>query len=100
MIYGPFSLVNATAAELDFKLWINSELSYDGVCRMASIDGSSFSGTCTTGNSSGWIDKTLDLTNVYSLGDLRGQPQGLTANQLDVINSQIVEETHQATIRR
>ena len=75
MVYGPFSLVNATAAELDFKLWADTEMSYDKVCRYASIDGLYFYGTCTSGNSAGWIDRILDLTNVYTLGDLRGQPQ-------------------------
>lgn len=75
MQYGPFSLVNATAAELVFKLWSNNESDYDGVCRMASIDGINFYGICTSGNSAGWIDRTLDLTTVYTLGDLRGHSQ-------------------------
>ncbi len=43
MIYGPFSLAGATAGDLSFKLWLNSELNYDGVCRMASTDGVNFS---------------------------------------------------------
>lgn len=73
MIYGPFSLVGATKGDLSFKLWLNSELNYDFVCRYASIDGTSFSGTCTSGNTAGWVDKTLDLTNVYTLGNLMGQ---------------------------
>ncbi len=75
MVYGPFSLVNATAAELNYKLWINSEPGYDILCRTASIDGINFSGNCSAGNSAGWIDETLDLSNVYTLGDLRGQSQ-------------------------
>ena len=73
MVYGPFSLSNTTAADLRFKLWLNSQLDYDGVCRFASIDGNDFWGTCTSGNSTGWVDKTLDLANVYTLGNLLGQ---------------------------
>lgn len=73
MSYGPFSLSDASQAELHYMLWLNSETNYDGVCRMASIDGNSFYGTCSSGNSNGWVEQTLDLSNVYSLGDLRGQ---------------------------
>lgn len=74
MVYGPFSLADATAADLTFKLWLYTEQSYDHVCRYASTNGVNFHGTCTSGNSSGWIDRTLDLTNVPTLGDLAGQP--------------------------
>ena len=78
MVYGPFSLVGATDADLTFKLWLNSESGapsyfYDGVCRYASLDNANWYGSCTQGNSAGWIDRELDLTNVYTLGDLRGQ---------------------------
>ncbi len=75
MIYGPFSLVNATAARLDSKLWTNTESGFDNACYMASIDGTNFSGDCYSGNSGGWVDGTLDLSNVFNLGDLRGQGQ-------------------------
>jgi len=75
MDYGPFSLVGASAADLTFKLWLNTESGYDYVCRGASINGTDFYGYCTSGNSSGWIDRVLDLTNVPTLGNLLGQPQ-------------------------
>ena len=75
MVYGPFSLVNATAAELNFKLWANLLSSYDQVCRMASINGIDFVGLCYANFSGGWIDRTLDLASVPSLGDLRGYSQ-------------------------
>ncbi len=74
MVYGPFSLVGASDADLTLKLWLNSELNYDGVCRMASIDSTNFHGWCTTGTAN-WIDRELDLTNVPTLGNLLGQPQ-------------------------
>jgi hypothetical protein len=75
MVYGPFSLVNATDAELNFKMWANTQSSSDLVCRMASINGIDFYGNCYSGYSGGWIDRTLDLTSVFTLGDLRGQSQ-------------------------
>jgi hypothetical protein len=68
MIYGPFSLADATSATLRFKLWLYSELCCDGVLYMASIDGNSFNGDGLAGNSQGWIDVSLDLTG------LAGQP--------------------------
>jgi hypothetical protein len=74
MVYGPFSLADATAADLSCQLWLNSESDFDMFCQFASTDGSSFSGTCWWGDSSGWEETTLDLTDVYELGDLTGQP--------------------------
>ena len=74
MEYGPFSLSNTTAADLRFKLWTNSEIDIDGVCGLASIDGTNYWGNCISGNTGGWIDRVLDLSNVYTLGNLLGQP--------------------------
>jgi hypothetical protein len=74
MIYGPFSLANATDAEYDVQLWLNSESGFDGACQMASINGNNFYGTCHSGSSGGvFVPEELDLTNVFTLGDLRGQ---------------------------
>lgn len=64
LIYGPFSLADATAASLSFKLWLNSEADYDFLCRMVSTDGKSFDGMCTHGTSNGWIERTLDLSDL------------------------------------
>jgi hypothetical protein len=74
MVYGPFSLVGATAAELNFKLWLSTESSNDGVSRLASINGTNFYGYYTSGNSGGWMDRTLNLRSVPTLGNLMGQP--------------------------
>lgn len=74
MRYGPFSLADATAAELNFKLWLNTENTYDMVSRFASINGTNFYGTSTTGNTGAWIDRTLNLANVDTLGNLLGRP--------------------------
>jgi Zn-dependent metalloprotease len=76
MIYGPFSLADATAADLRFKLWLNSELGYDVICRMASINRLNFYGYCASGNytSLGWVEQVLNLANVPTLGNLLDQP--------------------------
>lgn len=73
MVYGPFSLADATAAELSYKLWLNSESGYDGIVATASIDGVNFYGQGWTGYSAGWIDRTLNLGSVPTLGDLAGR---------------------------
>lgn len=74
MVYGPFSLADATAGDLRFKLWTNSESGWDYVFWGASTDGINFYGSSTSGASGGWVDKILDLSNVYQLGNLMGQP--------------------------
>jgi len=75
MVYGPFSLTDASDAELNFYYWLDSEYQYDYLGRMASIDGSSFYGQGWTGNSGGWVDMSFDLTDVYTLGNLCGEPE-------------------------
>lgn len=74
MIYGPFSLAGATAAEMDFKAWVNIGDPGDYVCWFASLDGTNFAGDCVWGSSGGWIDQVLDLSNVTDLGSVLGQP--------------------------
>ena len=74
MVYGPFSLVDASDAEFSMKLWLNVEDTYDYFFCGASIDGDNYYGLYTTGNSAGWVDRELDLTNVDTLGNLTGQP--------------------------
>jgi hypothetical protein len=75
MVYGPFSLVGATDAELNYKRWFDTELGFDGLCALASINGTNFYGWCSSGTSSGaWEADTFDLTSVPTLGNLLGQP--------------------------
>jgi hypothetical protein len=75
MIWGPFDLSNATDAELLFYYWLNTEEGYDILGIMASDDGTQFYGVTTSGNSSGWVgQEEFDLTDVYTLGDLTGDP--------------------------
>ena len=73
MVYGPFSLEEATDAEFIFMYWLNSEPDYDVLFAGASINGTNFFGEMTSG-SEDWTEKNFDLTNVLTLGDLTGQP--------------------------
>ena len=69
MIYGPFDLSDATAATLDFALWMETELDFDYVKWLASTDGSSFSGYQWSGSSAGWTPIQFDLSVVGALSE-------------------------------
>ncbi|MFC2029381.1 hypothetical protein ACFLWA_01475, partial [Chloroflexota bacterium] len=73
MIYGPFSLAGATAAELAFHSWRNLENDYDWLFWGASTDGSDFSGYYASGGSGSGFETVFDLSNASTLGDLRGR---------------------------
>lgn len=73
MYYGPFSLAGATAAELSFRLWYNTEDGFDEVCYLAAT-GDLYYGHCESGNSGGWLNRSLDLSDIPVLGNLLGQP--------------------------
>jgi hypothetical protein len=79
MNYGPFSLSGATAADLSFQFWTNNGVigsdpdTNDTLCAFASVDDYNYWGWCWWG-SHAWTTGTLDLSNVYSLGNLMGQP--------------------------
>ena len=73
MVSPTFSLVGASAAELRYHLWQNSELNYDFFYALVSTDGTNFCGREYSGNTEGWKEQVLDLTNVYGMGSLIGQ---------------------------
>jgi hypothetical protein len=73
MVYGPFSLEEATDAEFVFMYWLNSEPLFDEFFIGASINGTNFYGEVTSGYQD-WSEKNFDLTDVYTLGDLTSQP--------------------------
>ena len=73
MIYGPFSLADATAAEVRFSYWLYSENDYDTLFVGASTDGEWFYGPYASGDSGGWQSGRFDLTNVDTLGNLAGR---------------------------
>ncbi|MFI5142556.1 MAG: protease pro-enzyme activation domain-containing protein, partial [Thermoanaerobaculales bacterium] len=66
-VYGPFSLGGATAASLDFDLWLNSELNYDFVYWMISVDGSNFYGASLSGSTGGWTHEKLNFSDVTQI---------------------------------
>jgi uncharacterized repeat protein (TIGR01451 family) len=73
MEYGPFSLADASAAELSFDWWSDTELNYDLFFWGASSDGFDFYGMGVTGDWSSWTTgEVLDLSAVPGLGNLLG----------------------------
>lgn len=74
MVYGPFSLTDAIDAELLFQWWLNTEDGFDELFVGASINGTNFYGS-SAGGVYDWSAGNFDLTNVYTLGDLTGEPQ-------------------------
>ena len=75
LVYGPFDLSDATAAELTFQRWQRTEGGYDYFKWMASLDDYSYWGAMSSGDTEGWDAVTFDLSDVHNLGDLRGEPQ-------------------------
>lgn len=75
LVYGPFSLVGATHAELLFQGWQNAEAGYDGVGWGASKNGTDFYGMSVTGSTGGWVSRSLNLAAVPGFGSFIGQPQ-------------------------
>jgi len=73
MVYGPFSLTDALAANLTLQYWLNSEWGSDQLFAGASLDGSEFWGYLDSGEYGEWLDAALDLSDVYYLGDLLGE---------------------------
>ncbi len=64
MVYGPFSLVGATAAEFNYWLSLNTEAGWDFIYYMASTDGTNFNGYRRSIPTAGWITRTLNLAAV------------------------------------
>jgi C1A family cysteine protease len=83
MTYGPFSLADATAAELTFELWLNAEGGYDWFSVAVSTDGDNWSGWSATNSTWGWMDVRIDLQSAPRLGTLLGRPMVWVALGLD-----------------
>ncbi len=76
MVFGPFSLADATAAELIFDWWSDTEMEYDVFFWGASVDGENYYGQLVSGDWSQWTtDEVLDLSDVFQLGDLVGEDE-------------------------
>ncbi|GEM_PF-1258612 len=75
MVYGPFSLVGATDAKVDFYRWLRTESNYDYLYWLASVNGNNFYGYYTSGDHQSWTSTSFDLKNVPTLGNLCGRSQ-------------------------
>jgi hypothetical protein len=76
MIYAPFSLTDAVAAELAFDWWSDTEYWYDAFFGRASTDLEDYYGTIVTGNWASWTaGELLDLSDLPILGNLLGRDQ-------------------------
>ncbi len=76
MIYGPFSLADASAAELVFDWWSDTAGSGDEFFFGASTDDYNYHGVHITGNHASWTsNERLDLSAVPELGSLLGQTE-------------------------
>jgi hypothetical protein len=69
---GPFNLSAVTASSLLYKLYLNSS---DEFKTMVSVDGSNFYGWGVSGNSQGWVDRSIDLKTIPTLGSVCGRSQ-------------------------
>ncbi len=75
MAYGPFSLADADAAELRFKAKYDLAIEYgDYLFIGASIDGIYFYGSSLSGSSASWMERDVDLSHEFTIGELLGQP--------------------------
>ena len=75
LIYGPFDLSDATAAEVRFRRWQRTENDYDFYRWKASVDDAQNFGLRSSRDTSDWVPVTFDLTDVYTLGNLSGEPR-------------------------
>jgi len=73
MVYGPFSLADAAAAQLEFEAWFNG-VSSDELCYGASSDDLNYSAICLTAQTGGWTSLALDLGS-QEAGSQLGKPQ-------------------------
>jgi hypothetical protein len=76
MVYGPFSLADATAAELTFDWWSDTAFEQDIFAWGASVDDYHYHGARVSGDHSHWTrGERLDLSAVPVLGNLLGEEQ-------------------------
>jgi hypothetical protein len=77
--FGPFDLSQATDAQFQLSLWLDTEpyflYPFDFFGYAASRNGEDFKGYAKSGEEPLWSPITLDLTDVPELGDLTGEPQ-------------------------
>lgn len=75
MVYGPIDLSQVKDGYISIKLWLDIENKYDFVGWGVSLDNVTVYGNAFTGYSGSWFTDTMDLKDVYTLGNITGQPQ-------------------------
>lgn len=75
MTTGPLDLSKASSAVFSFKTWYKTEQYRDLLWASVSVDGTTYHGWSYSGDSQGWIDVDLDLTNVPKIGNVCGRSQ-------------------------
>lgn len=75
MVYGPIDLSQVKDGYISIKLWLDIEYKYDFVGWGLSLDNDTVYGNAFTGYSGSWFTDTIDLKNVYTLGNVTGQSQ-------------------------
>lgn len=74
MVYGPFSMADAIDGELSIRAWVNTEEDLDTLFVAASFDRVNYVGIEISGQSQGWTQVQLDLSNLPG-GSAAGRPQ-------------------------
>ncbi len=75
MVQGPFDLSQVKDGMMQAKIWVDVEAGYDVSGWGVSIDENTFYGRGISGTSNGWATQTIDLKNVYQIGNVTGQKQ-------------------------
>ena len=75
LVYGPFDLSDAAAAEVLFQRWQRTESGFDFFKWKASVDDDHYYGWESSGYTQGWDGVTFDLCDPAGAGDFCGQPR-------------------------
>ncbi len=75
MKWGPFSLADALAADLQYDVWYSTPNEYDNVWALVSLDNSTWCGYQYYGNVAAWKHGTFDLSKLCDGSSAIGQPQ-------------------------
>ena len=73
MTAGPFDLSQATAATLGMTMYSITELDKDKLGLYVSLNDVNYYGVYWSGNHNSWTSQSLDLTDVFTLGNVCGQ---------------------------
>ncbi len=72
---GPFNLSGYSSGAFTFSVLFDTEAGHDFVKALVSTDGVNFYGWFGSGYSGGWVQRSVDLANVPTLGNVCGRSQ-------------------------